>query len=75
MPATLGNPPARLRADPAIVSVAGPRTCCPAFPGWCARAGVPFLVTPGWDSATVEIVPEFKMPLYGADPDRGDLAP
>jgi hypothetical protein len=27
------------------------------------------------ESATVDAVPEFKLPLYGADTDRGDLAP
>jgi hypothetical protein len=29
----------------------------------------------GGESAIVEIVTEFKLPLYGADTERGDLAP
>jgi hypothetical protein len=26
-------------------------------------------------AATLKIVPDFKLPLYGADTERGDLAP
>jgi hypothetical protein len=27
------------------------------------------------EPATLKIVPDFKLPLYGADTERGDLAP